>query len=68
MEESGEQFVVFCGTIEKLELFAPNLDIKLKVLDDIYLYTVNVYMILQSSYYVKLHSKVFDPVSYHGVR
>ena len=40
MEECGEQFVAFCGTIGKLELFAPNLDIKLKVLDDMYLYTV----------------------------
>lgn len=56
MEESGEQFVVFCGTIGKLELFAPNLDIKLKVLDDMYLYTVHVCKELQSFYYVKLHS------------
>ena len=32
-EESGEQFVAFCGTIGKQWLFVPNLDTKLKVID-----------------------------------
>ena len=36
MEDSGEQFVTIHGTIGKQGLFAPNLDINLKVTDGIY--------------------------------